>query len=1094
MSRRLLCAGTVATFLAVVPAARAAGPPPVKLPGANVPALIDRLTHVTDGEVVEGEPGAGFLFLPLDHVRPSPAGPFGRKRLLLSQTLREIVKQGVAAVPHLLEHLDDCRPTRVTPAAANLIGGEWYSAERDFNRRTESQPAAIKDDVEGPYIPPDGGARKGRTLAVGELCYLALGQIVNRRYSAVASAPTGVASSPTRSSALRQEIRRQWQDLTQARHRTLLVADFYDPDTTERRTGACKRLAYYYPEALEPLALEWLKHPEYDLAAARQFVGCKLYPAADAGERRRLFDVYVAEHGMAARDGILLILFAQLKELESDQKAMSAPPSVAPLIWPRPALVELYGYRKTVKSEDGPYIHEQSFEEWSSQIASGLTFDNRERIDRACLAYLTDEAKSDVAAACLPRLIGRGYDDVVERYCRRQLQILGEDSSFYAGFLGKLGWTPLHVAVQRGDPDLLRSGLARGLRPDADDRFGRTALHAAAAAGHTELVRILLDAGATVDAKDLVGRTPAQLASEEDQADVVRLLAGRGCAVTDAFLAASVDDAARLERFLRADKSDLEHANKFGRTPLFLAAREGSRKAVGVLLRAGADANAADEDGWTPLLVAAAGGHEAIVAALLKNNAKPNCRVGGDGLDPLSLAAAAGNAAVARLLLAYKADPEAEEGKTERRPLHLAVLAGSAPTVRVLLDGGASVNEPEKSGSTPLHHAIEAGRADLVRLLLDRGADVETPPTDERCRPLHLAARQGNREIVELLLARHADVNSQTKEANATPLHEAARAGHADVARTLLEHGAAVDALENVTLSVDDPSQPGEIGAQTAAWAQEHAPARVGPGKGMSPLHTASRYGRTEVVRVLLDHKANPDAAVTETGATALHLAAANGHAGVVELLLCRGAKVDALNRGGGTPLHLALFRKRLGVAELLLSHKANPLACDGGGYTALHYAAWTGDATVVRHLIDRGADVHARTKEDGYTPLHWAATAANPGAAALLLDRGASVHATAAAGQTPLHFAAYQGRAGTVVLLLARKADPNARTRDGATPLHSAVVTLFTDAATVERLLAGGADPSAKDEQGKSAFDYAKEFEDAEVIEILWQALARRN
>ena len=49
-------------------------------------------------------------------------------------------------------------------------------------------------------------------------------------------------------------MKKEWAGLTPKRHKAALIDDFLTPDSHERRIGACKRLAYYYPETLEPLA------------------------------------------------------------------------------------------------------------------------------------------------------------------------------------------------------------------------------------------------------------------------------------------------------------------------------------------------------------------------------------------------------------------------------------------------------------------------------------------------------------------------------------------------------------------------------------------------------------------------------------------------------------------------------------------------------------------------------------------------------------------------------------------------------------------------------------------------------------------------
>src|SRR5262249_9702279 len=146
------------------------------------------------------------------------------------------------------------------------------------------------------------------------------------------------------------------------------------------------------------------------------------------------------------------------------------------------------------------------------------------------------------------------------------------------GIRDKLGWTRLHVAVDRNDADTVR-GLLRGkAKVDAAARNGKTPLHLAAGAGNLELVRLLAQAGSALDRKDRAGLTPVQRAAREDHPEVVRLLAGRGCAIPDVLVAASTGRADLVKGFLRADAAAVKQKSKSGQTPLHLAARAGHVK------------------------------------------------------------------------------------------------------------------------------------------------------------------------------------------------------------------------------------------------------------------------------------------------------------------------------------------------------------------------------------------------------------------------------------------------------------------------------------------------------------------------------------
>jgi ankyrin repeat protein len=101
------------------------------------------------------------------------------------------------------------------------------------------------------------------------------------------------------------------------------------------------------------------------------------------------------------------------------------------------------------------------------------------------------------------------------------------------------------------------------------------------------------------------------------------------------------------------------------------------------------------------------------------------------------------------------------------------------------------------------------------------------------------------------------------------------------------------------------------------------------------------------------------------------------------------------------------------------------------GQYTPLHIAARTGNAAVVKALLDARAPVDARTAPSGATALHLAATAGNVDVIAALLDAKADVNALEPEwNQTPLIFAAAAGRTEAVKLLLKRGADPDAQAK----------------------------------------------------------------
>ncbi len=144
----------------------------------------------------------------------------------------------------------------------------------------------------------------------------------------------------------------------------------------------------------------------------------------------------------------------------------------------------------------------------------------------------------------------------------------------------------------------------------------------------------------------------------------------------------------------------------------------------------------------------------------------------------------------------------------------------------------------------------------------------------------------------------------------------------------------------------------------------------------------------------------------------------------------------------------------------------ANPQlinAYNGDGWTPLQVAAFAGQPEAVGLLLDRGANVNARSRNDeGNTALHGAAAGWQPArraaVATLLLARGADLEAADAEGNTPLHLAAQVDAADVIKLLLRQGAAVNARRGDGKTPLGAAVGAGRTGAADLLRR-SGGAE-----------------------------------
>jgi tetratricopeptide (TPR) repeat protein len=233
---------------------------------SNVPtaALIDELAGLD--RPAPGIAGTGWYepFLAEDKPRslpwimlgapvPPPEAP---------PAMRELVRRGVDALPVLIQHLYDARPTKLVVGKDGpgvLFRIKLFAREYDARKPLPHNDAGLKDKH---YISSD------YTVKIADVCYVLIGQIVNRRLVAVrqltapqkvGSPATGIllVNSPIEEPSLITQVKSDWEGLDIRNHEESLVSDIMAQEGTSdtwagpnlfRADAALRRLRYYYPE------------------------------------------------------------------------------------------------------------------------------------------------------------------------------------------------------------------------------------------------------------------------------------------------------------------------------------------------------------------------------------------------------------------------------------------------------------------------------------------------------------------------------------------------------------------------------------------------------------------------------------------------------------------------------------------------------------------------------------------------------------------------------------------------------------------------------------------------------------------------------
>ena len=320
--------------------------------------------------------------------------------------------------------------------------------------------------------------------------------------------------------------------------------------------------------------------------------------------------------------------------------------------------------------------------------------------------------------------------------------------------------------------------------------------------------------------------------------------------------------------------------------------------------------------------------------------------------------------------------------------------------VELVLNNTMNIDTPGLCNRTPLMSASISSSSGFFETLIDLGADVNAQRTDDKVTPLHLASNWNHYMAVRLLMENGADANIPCNDGN-SPLHMAASKGNFNVVRLLLDYGADVNIPDNDGYTPFHCAASRGCSFTAELLIEKVSNVNLRTKRGRTPLYIAVKNQHEQLIKMLLEHKADVSMGYSEDteeriylvrgkdrGKPAWHYVLVDKHVLGLFLKKTKGGSLDV--KDFGTVLRSGRGQNPpAGTIEQILKENSAMFE-EIPGESLLHVACRNNDAVAIDLLVKHGAwNLNPRDAE-GFTPLHIAAIHGNMQAVEKLVDLGA--------------------------------------------------------------------------------------------------------
>ncbi|KAJ9414194.1 ankyrin repeat-containing domain protein [Fusarium oxysporum] len=561
--------------------------------------------------------------------------------------------------------------------------------------------------------------------------------------------------------------------------------------------------------------------------------------------------------------------------------------------------------------------------------------------------------------------------------------------------------TALYAAVEKEHLDIVRFLLEHDPKPSMDiaPLYKDSLFIRAICTENIDLVSLLIKHGAKidyVDPLDAFNKSPLSRAVREGNLDMVKLLVENGADVnysedgTDPPMFASLyykqNDIAKY--LLQIDGVDLTWKGPEGMgtlhgafnspellpdllkrdppmngmsvwgTELHMAARDDELESVEILLKnepkpdleatMGDDASNTFEVGYTPLQVACHHFAFRSVKALLEAGANPHVLTNDkEDLVDIVLGREVKSDNVEKILKLLISEPynlpTERVNDQNRTRLHYINETTTLAVFRIFTESKPNLDARDNKGYTPLAVAISKSNKSIAKNLIEQGATVNIFSPNYGS-ILHLATSAGSVDLVKLLLGSGADPDLVD-----------------------LEYG---ESLLYTALGIEDETKLKKMIRYLVDEAK--VPIDKLGGKLGYPIiratDRASGYGLYDTGRKLVEFliRRNIRLDVSDNqGRRAVHFACKSPFTDILKALVSAGADIHSADKFGRKPIHFAASDPYVRCLVYLLETlgKTDVDVKDHDQWTSLMWAARSGDFNSVETLLERGADIWARSR-----------------------------------------------------------------------------------------------------------------------------------